>query len=74
MMLYKITYIFTVIVLILFVYAKLYYSDFEAAARVVYKLKKQKLDAETAFVIILEILIVVDAILIATSIFFLIFR
>ena len=73
-MLYKITYIFTVIVLILFVYAKLYYSDFEAAARVVYKLKKQKLDAETAFVIILEILIVVDAILIATSIFFLIFR
>ena len=73
-MLYKITYIFTVIVLILFVYAKLYYSDFEAAARLLYKIKKQKLDAETAFVIILEILIVVDAILIATSIFFLIFR
>ena len=73
-MLYKVTYIFTVIVLILFVYAKLYYSDFEAAARLVYKIKKQKLDAETAFVIILEILIVIDVILIATSIFFFIFR
>lgn len=73
-MLYKITYIFTVIVLILSVYAKLYYSDFEAAARLVYKLKKQKLDAETAFVIILEILIAIDVILIATSIFFFIFR
>lgn len=73
-MLYKITYIFTVIVLILFVYAKLYYSDFEAAARLVYKIKKQKLDAETAFVIILEILITIDVILIATSIFFFIFR
>ena len=73
-MLYKITYIFTVIVLILFVYAKLYYSDFEAAARLVYKIKKQKLDAETAFVIILEILITIDIILIATSIFFFIFR
>ena len=73
-MLYKITYIFTVIVLILSIYAKLYYSDFEAAARLVYKLKKQKLDAETAFVIILEILIAIDVILIATSIFFFIFR
>ncbi len=73
-MLYKITYIFTVIVLILSVYTKLYYSDFEAAARLVYKLKKQKLDVETAFVIIFEILIAIDVILIATSIFFLIFR
>ena len=73
-MLYKITYIFTVIILILFVYAKLYYSDFEAAARLLYKIKKQKLDAETTFVIILEILIAIDVILIATSIFFFIFR
>lgn len=73
-MLYKITYIFTVIVLILFVYAKLYYSDFEAAARLLYKIKKQKLDAETTFVIILEILVAIDVILIATSIFFFIFK
>ena len=73
-MFFKFTYIFTVIVLILFVYAKLYYSDFEAAARLLYKIKKETLDAETAFVIILEILIAIDAILIATSIFFFIFR
>lgn len=73
-MLYKFTYIFTVIVLILFVYAKRYYSDFEAATRVVYKIKKEIFDAETVFVIILEILIAIDVILIATSIFFFIFR
>lgn len=73
-MFYKFTYIFTIIVLILFVYAKLYYSDFEAAARLVYKLKKEIIDAETTFVIILEILITINVILIAASIFFLIFR
>lgn len=73
-MLYKFTYIFTVIVLILFVYAKLYYNDFEAAAKLLYKIKKEILDAETVFVIILEILIAIDVILITTSIFFLIFR
>lgn len=73
-MFYKFTYIFTIIVLILFVYAKLYYSDFKAAAKLLYKIKKEILDAETIFVIILDILIAIDVILIATSIFFFIFR